>query len=142
VAALTVGLEAIGNGIKTRLETITGLRVFAPNELPDTITETPCALIIPDEIEYDITFLSRKSIRAHFRIIILVTKQDSPSALNAILDYADITGTYSVRAAIYGDSTLNSSADDCRVERCLGAGNTTWGGHTYLSTEFEIWAIA
>ncbi len=140
---MVVGLEAIGNGIKTRLDTITSLRkVYAPNGLPASIKRTPCAVILPGEIEYDITFTSRKSVRANFRIIILLTKSDQPTALNRILDYADITGDDSVRAAILGDSTLNGSADDSKVVRNLGTGNTVWGGQVFLSTEFEMWAVA
>jgi len=131
-----MSLETIGTGIKTRLQTISGLQVFAPNELPDTINHFPTALILPGETRYN----------AHFggdadyilRIIVLITKQDQPSALNKLLDYIELTGTYSVKAAIDADTTLNGSADDCRVTRNLGIGTTDWGGVGYLSTEFEI----
>ncbi len=135
-----MGVEAVGGGIATRLETITGLRVFAPNELPDTIPELPCAIILPPLIDYDITFTDNESYI--FRIIVLFSKQDSPSALNRLADYTEPTGTYSIQAAIYGDNTLNGTADDSQLTTNSGAGVTVWGGYPFLSTEFEllVWA--
>ena len=49
-----MGIEAIGDGIKTRLNTIAGLRVYAPKEVPDSL-ELPCALILPGESIYATT---------------------------------------------------------------------------------------
>lgn len=132
-----MSLETIGTGIKTRLETIAGLKVFAPNQLPDSINQFPAALILPGETTYDAMFVGNDA-DYRYRVIILITKQDSPSALNSLLDYIEVTGTYSVKAAVEADSTLNGSADDCRVTRNLGVGATVWGGSTYLSTEFEV----
>ena len=131
-----MGIEAIGGGIATRLETITGLRVFAPNELPDTISELPCAIIMPPTVEYDTTFTDSNDYI--FRIILLFSKQDSPSALNELADYTEPTGTYSIVAAIDGDNTLNSTADDSQIRTNTGAGVTVWGGQPFLSTEFEL----
>lgn len=133
-----MSLETIGLGIKTRLETISGLKVFALSGLPDSINQFPAALILPGETVYDAMFSRDADYR--FRIIILITKQDSPSALGKLLDYIELTGTYSVKAAIEADSTLNGSADDSRVSRNLGIGTTVWGGYTYLSSEFELLA--
>ncbi len=131
-----MSLETIGSGIKTRLETITGLKVFAPNELPDSINQFPAALILPGTTEYHAMFSGDANYV--FRIIILFTKQDQPSALNKLLDYIELTGTYSVKAAIDADRTLNASADDCKLTRNLGIGVTSWGGYNYLSTEFTL----
>lgn len=134
-----MSLEAIGSGIKTRLETIPGLKVFAPNALPDAINQFPAALILPGETNYNAMFSGDANYV--FRVIILITKQDTPSALGKLLDYIELTGTYSVKAAIETDSTLNGSADDSRVSRNLGIGATVWGGYSYLSTEFllDVW---
>ena len=131
-----MSLETIGSGIATRLATITGLQVFAPNALPDSINQFPAALVLPGETSYNAMFSGDADYR--FRIIILVTKQDSPSALNRLLDYIELTGTYSVKAAIDADDTLNGSADTSRLTRNMGIGVTNWGGYAYLSTEFEL----
>ena len=132
-----MGLESIGNGIKTRLQTISALKaVYAPNELRDTYNSFPCAIIMPGETNYDQTFAGMYTSR--WRIIVLISKQDTPSALNKLMNYMEPTGTNSIKAALYGDSTLNSSADDCELDRNLGYGVMVFGGITYLSTEFDL----
>ncbi|MDY6957625.1 MAG: hypothetical protein SVK08_00575 [Halobacteriota archaeon] len=132
-----MGLEAMGNGLKTRLQTISDLeRVYAPNELPNAINEFPSALILPGETEYNKTFSNK--IDVILRILILIAKQDNPSAMSRLLDYIDPTGSDSVYAAVDGDSTLDGNADDSFVVRSSGMGQTIWGGHTYLSAEIEV----
>lgn len=134
-----MGIEAIGTGLKTTLS-ISGLRVFAPNELPDSVNQLPAALILPGETNYGTSFGA--DYNYSLRILILVAKQDSPSAFNKILDYIEPTGSSSVLAKVKADRTLDGSCEDCKVLRNLGVGATVWGGITYLSTEFEvaIWA--
>ena len=132
-----MGLESIGNGIKTNLETIAALkRVYAPNELRDTYNSFPCAIIMPGETNYDQTFAG--AYWSRWRIIVMISKQDTPSALNKLMDYMEPTGTNSIKAALYADSTLNASADDCELDRNLGYGVMVFGGITYLSTEFDL----
>jgi len=130
-----MGIELIGNGIKVNLNTIAGLRVYAPKELPDSL-ELPCALILPGVSEYATAYdLSADLI---YRIVICIAKQDTPSAFNAILDYIEAVGAKSIFAAINADRTLNASCDTCKLMRNLGVGSTVWGGIGYLSTEFEL----
>jgi len=130
-----MGIKAIGDGIKVRLNTIAGLRVYAPKELSDSL-ELPCALILPGVSEYVTTYEPAHDLT--FRIIVCIAKQDTPSALNSILDYIEGTGAKSIFAAIDGDRTLNASCDTCKLQRNLGVGFTAWGGIGYLSTEFEL----
>ena len=130
-----MGIEAIGDGIKTRLNTIAGLRVYAPKELPDTL-ELPCALILPGISEYATAYDLHYDLT--FRIVICVAKQDTPSAFNDILDYIEAVGAESVFAAIDADRTLNASCNTCKLQRNLGVGSTAWGAIVYLSTEFEL----
>ena len=132
-----MGLESIGSGIKTRLETISALkRVYAPNELRDTYNSFPCAIIMPSETNFDTTFDGGYNSR--WRIIVMISKQDTPSALNKLMNYMEPSGTNSIKAALYGDRTLNSSADDCELDRNLGYGVMVFGGVTYLSSEFDL----
>ena len=132
-----MGVESIGNGIKTRLQTISALKaVYAPNELRDTYNSFPCAIIMPGETNFDQSFDGAYTSR--WRIIVLISKQDTPSALNKLMNYMEPTGTNSIKAALYGDRTLNNSADDCELDRNLGYGTMIFGGITYLSTEFDL----
>jgi len=130
-----LGIELIGTGIKTLIDTIAGLRVYAPNEIPDSL-ELPCALILPGESLYATAY--DKSYDLTFRIIICVAKQDTPSAFNKILDYIDTTGAFSVWAVLDADRTLSASCHTSKLLRNLGVGSTAWGGIVYLSTEFEL----
>ena len=131
-----MGIESIGNGIATRLKTISGLRVYAPSELPDTLSQFPVALILPRVTEYKKDF--DESTDYVFRIIVCLTSSDRPSAMNKLLDYIEATGSSSVVAAIDGDKTLNSTADSSEIIENTGFGAITWGGHLYLGTEFEL----
>ena len=132
-----MGVESIGSGIKTRLVTISALKaVYAPNELRDTYNSFPCAIIMPGETNFDQSFDGAYTSR--WRIIVLISKQDTPSALNKLMNYMEPTGTNSIKAALYADRTLNGSADDCELDRNLGYGVMTFGGITYLSTEFDL----
>jgi hypothetical protein len=126
----------MGDGLKTRLETISGLRVYAPKELPDSVNSFPAALILLGDTNYLQTYTN--DVEVIFRVLLLLTKQNQPSALNKLLDYIEPTGVKSIRAAIDGDTTLGGAADFAVMVSCSGAGVTTWGGHIYLSTEFEV----
>lgn len=135
-----MGLEEIGDGIATLLDTIHGLRVFATKELPDTVNQFPAALIMPGETEYVTTF-SSDDADYNFRIILLFSKADQPSAISKMLDYIAVSGDKSIVEAIHEDKTLDGQAQTSKVTRNLGIGNTIWGGVVYLSTEFlvQIW---
>lgn len=128
-------IKAIGLGIKTRLETISKLRVYAPSELKDSL-EVPCALIIPGENIYATTYSGEYDCT--FRIIIVLSKADTPSAFNSLVDYVEPTGNRSIFAAINGDRTLNGSCAGSKLQRNLGIGSIVWGNTTYLTTEFEL----
>jgi hypothetical protein len=131
-----MSIATIGTGLKTRLDTITGLRVFAPNELPGSGNEPPMAFILPPAVEYHSDFAANYVLT--FRVVVAVTQQDSPTAHDAIMAYMEPSGTYSVLAAIEGDRTLGSTADDVKVVRNLGERVWSIGGIDYLSTEFEV----
>lgn len=132
-----MNIESIGDGLKVALAEITTISaVYAPKEIPDTLNSSISALILPGETEFDETFGDDHS--ATFRIIIVLGKNDQPSALNKILDYITPTGVSSVLAALKADRTLGGACEDLKVLRNLGTGSIIWGGIVYLSTEFEV----
>lgn len=135
-----MSIETIGDGLATRLETISGLRVYAPAELPEGINDPVAAIILLENVAYRTDMSANYEVT--FRVIVLLTKQDSPTAFNALLDYIEPSGTNSVLAAIEADKTLSSTADTVRVVSNRGMTTTTWGGIAYLSTEFEVTVYA
>jgi len=132
-----VSIEAQGTGIKaTILSTIaTGLRVYATNEIPDTL-ELPCVIVMLGPGTYATTF--DNAYDQVFRLILCVAKQDSPAAFNKLLDYIDHTGARSLFAALDADRTLNGSCSASKLDNHSGAGSMQWGRTVYLSTEFEL----
>lgn len=132
-----MGIEAIGTGIKTTiLATIpTGLRVYASNEVPDTL-ELPCILIMVGSGKYATTF--SQAYDQIFRLILCVSKQDSPEAFNRLLDYVEPVGARSIFAALDADRTLNATCSTSKLDHFSGIGSTQWGRIAYLSTEFEL----
>tara|TARA_Y100000310_G_scaffold2728_1_gene3543 strand:- start:9816 stop:10238 length:423 start_codon:yes stop_codon:yes gene_type:complete len=133
-----MGTEAIGTGLKVNLGNISSLKaIFAPNEVPDTISRLPCAVILPGPTEYLVAYGS-DAFDVQMRVLILITKQQQPQAMAKILDYIDPTGSESVRKVVNDDTTLDSSCDEAWVVSSTGAGFTTWNGTPYLSIEFLI----
>ena len=136
-----MGMLEIGDGLAVRLETIHGLRVYATKELPDSINQFPAAVILPGETAY-VTTLSSNDADYNFRVILLFSKQDTPSATSKMLPYIAPSGEKSIVAAIHGDRSLDGNAEDCRVTVNHGISSLAWGGVVYLSTEFavQVWA--
>lgn len=131
-----MSIETTGTGLKGIIAGISGLRVYAPNELPSAINELPAAVILPGEVLYDTDFSDNYDFA--LRVLILVAFADSPSAFNAIMDYIEPSGSKSVLAKVKADPTLGSTCDFARVVRNSGISTTDWAGINYLSTEFEI----
>ena len=133
-----MGMESIGTGIKSTIN-ISGLRVYASNELPDSVNELPALLILPSGVRYKQTFGDSTATSIYsFRLIIVLSRADTPSAFNAILDYAEQTGDKSIVAKVAADRTLSGSCDTSWVSDNLGIGSTKWGNTSYLTTEFLL----
>ena len=130
-----MGIETIGTGIKTLLDTIVGLRCYAPNEVPDTL-ELPCVVILMGSGQYATTY--DKGYDASFRIILMLAKQDTPSAYNRLINYVEPTGAQSIFAKLDGDRTLSARCDSSKLLNYSGAGQQRWGNIIYLSCEFEL----
>lgn len=132
-----MGMESMGSGLATRIITISDIkRAFAPSELPVSIPELPCALVVPADTLYNQTFGNAEVIQ--FRVVILASSADQPGQLNRLIDYIDKSGDDSVYAAIAGDATLGGAADFTMLMSNTGIGTTQWGGHHFLSTEFLV----
>ena len=136
-----MSMKTVGAGLAVILEGISKLRVYAPSELPDSLNDFPCALILHAGTTYQQAMGAAATQEHRFRVKLAVTKQDMPSAMSRLLDYLDNTGDSSVRAKIWADPTLNSSCDTSWVATDTGQGGFIWGGQLYLGTEFEIIAI-
>ena len=129
----------IGKAIKTNLQTITGLSVYSPDNLPVEINTTPSAIILPSWIKYEETYDANMEIT--FRLFLMIAKQDQPTSLSILTPYLDISGAKSIRAALYIDRSLGGYGD-MKLNWVHGVGTTQWGSAAFLSSEFEIYVIS
>jgi hypothetical protein len=133
-------IKDVGIGLKRVLrDNIVNLRVYALHEMPDKISGLPCVIIALGQTNYVTAFEASSTYHdIDLRLIILLAKQDNPSAFNKMLEYVEDDGDRSILAAIQADPTLDGSCDHCILRRNLGIGVTEWGATVYLSTEFEL----
>lgn len=111
-----MNLDAIREGIKTRLDTIPGLQAsarFMANPTP------PAAHVVPGEINYHQAMQNGHSDVTLLVQAFVATVSDVGSQM--LLDrFIAEDGDYSVKTAIEADPTLGGVADDLIVLSCSG----------------------
>lgn len=126
-------VKQIRAGLKTRLETISGLRVF--DYRPGSISP-PTAVAARQTTSYDVTL---DGLEDHvFAVTVYVQVGDDRTAQDSIDDYLSPTGTKSVVAAIHGDDTLGGVVDYARVTQAVDNGLVNYGGTDYLAATFTV----
>ena len=109
----------IKNGLKTRLETISGLRVF--NQPLDSVNEFPCAVILNDSITYPLTF-GGTQMEGQFRVIFFLDSAITNQACRSLDTYLHPGNSTSVVRAIYGDDSLGGNVDGVVAVSCENIG--------------------
>ena len=105
-------LAAVRDGIKTRLDTISGLR--AHDVWPDQIN-TPAALVRPIRDPYQLT-LSNVQTWTFEVVLIAYPAQQGIARGQEILDpYLADAGSQSIKAALRGDKTLGGAVSTLDV---------------------------
>ena len=133
-----MSLTTIRQGIQTRLETISGLRVY--DRPPDSINELPCAFILPLSGGYHAT-MRAASIQYEFEVTLLVSRaSDMADAQTKIDPYINPTGSKSILYAIEGDATLGSTVDTCWVANFRDYGGLAYAGEVYFGCKFTLMA--
>ena len=128
-------LATIRTGLKTRLETISGLRVF--ERPPDSINQLPTAFILPLSGNYN--YAMNTGIEYNFEITVLVSRAaDVADAQTNIDPYIDRSGTKSIYAAVDGDPTLGGACSNCRVTDFRDYGGLAYGGIEYLGVKLSL----
>jgi len=107
-------------GLKTRLETISGLTVANYSAQP--APQFPFALIQQDGPPQLLT-ISGNSFKARFKVRLFLNHPGNDAeGWTELEKYLEQVGTYSITAAILADRTLNASVDFARVQGPAGAG--------------------
>jgi hypothetical protein len=125
----------VGNvraGLKTRLATITGLRVW--DVIPDQVTP-PGAVVGQLDFTFDIDNARGLDI-ANVDVYVIVQRFDARSSQNQLDDYLG-SGAKSIKTAIEADRTLGGAVNTLRVTRAE-AGTYLQGDVTFLSYRFSL----
>ena len=126
-------LSELRDGLKTRLATISGLHTH--DVMPDTVI-VPAAIVRPRTGEYRGSLAGQPSTA--FEIIILVALARLSTAQDNLDPYLSVTGSSSIFAAIEGDRTLGSKADDLLVSGWRNYGSVSIAGTEYLSAIVDV----
>jgi hypothetical protein len=131
-----MSIAGIRAGIKTRLATISGLRIY--EYPPDSVSEIPAAMILPKSGKYNLT-MKNTAMEYEFELTLLVSRAvDVSNAQECIDDYINPSGAKSIQVAIEGDSTLNGAADTSWLIGFRDYGGFLYAGQTYLGCKFDL----
>lgn len=129
-------VPAIRDGLKTRLETISGLRAY--DTVPGDVV-VPAAVVAPapgEFLQYDST-QCRGSDDFTFVVLLLVSLDSARGGQDALDAYLAGSGTSSVKTAIEGAS-LGGGAAFATVTAARNYGTSTFAGVQYYSVEFVV----
>lgn len=136
---------AIKDGIKTRLETLSGL-IAVFDTVPDRAVP-PVAVVVPGAppVEYNVSMGSSTNAsqlqRFNFEILVLAQRFYAETAQDKLDSY--VSGTGSVYNAIAGDTTLGGTASDARITRVADYGQIVVGEGEFMGAklDLEVYAI-
>lgn len=127
-----MNVSSVRDGLKTRLQTITGLRVY--DVIPDKVTP-PCAIVGQLDFTYDIDN-ARGLDQASLDVYVIVQRLDARSGQNKLDEYLG-SGSKSIKSAIEGDRTLGGVVNTLRVTSAE-AGTYIEGEVTFLSYRYRL----
>ena len=124
-------------GLKTRLETISGLTVSLYGGEP--LPPPPMAIILQDQGPRLLTF-SGNSFRARFRVRVYLSHPGTEAeGWTELEKYTEQVEAKSVIAAVLADRTLNASVDVAQISLgSIGKATLDDQGPLYYSAEFLV----
>lgn len=135
-------LTQVREGLAARLATISGLRAYS--EYPSEAPQPPFAIVVTaqdgDAIEANLTFGGDAIY--HLEVLVGVAAADLRSAQKELGPYISVTGTTSIRAAIYAADSLGGVADFCQVGAARDVGGIDYaGGRGFGATlPVDVWS--
>ena len=127
-----MNVSSVRDGIKARLQTISGLRAY--DVIPDKVTP-PCAIVGQLDFTFDIDN-ARGLDQASLDVYVIVQRLDARSGQNKLDDYLG-SGSNSIKSAIEGDRTLGGTVNTLRVTSAE-AGTYIEGEITFLSYRYRL----
>ncbi len=127
-------VSQVMTGVKNRLATITGLRVF--DFQPDNINP-PSAFPQIDSVEYHGAF-GGGDVRFNMTVVTIVGRVSDRTAQSSLDTYLSYSGAGSIRQAIEGDPTLGGVASTLVVSQSANIRTLAIGEAEYLSIEITL----
>ena len=131
--------SSIRAGLKTNLETISGLTVY--DYVPDFL-EPPIAIIAPlNTLNYDST-MARGADTYEVPVILYISRIDAETSQDTVDSYLIASGANSIKAAIESDGTLGGAAMSVRVISATDYGEyEVTQGTSFLGVTFNVEVI-
>tara|TARA_R110000822_G_scaffold6573_3_gene27682 strand:- start:880 stop:1278 length:399 start_codon:yes stop_codon:yes gene_type:complete len=125
--------SSVRDGLKTQLQTISGLRVY---DLIPEIPTPPCAVVGQLDFTFDID-AARGLDQATVDIYVIVQRFSERAGQDALDAYLAGTGVGSIKTAIEADRTLGGAVNTLRV---TGAQSGTYESqqNTFLSYRYSL----
>ncbi len=123
----------VRDGLKTRLQTITGLRVY--DLIPDTVSP-PAAVVGQLDFTFDINN-ARGLDQANCDVLVIVQRLSERVAQDKLDAFLAGSGAGSIKAAIEGDRTLGGTVNTLRVISAEG-GTYDSAGSLFLSYRYRL----
>ena len=131
-----MALIDVADAVADKLDEIDGLRAYKASATPDSINDLPAAVVLLGPTAYNAAFDA--DYDHVFRIMLLLSKADTPSAYRRLFDYIAPAGAKSIPTKLQEDATFGGTCDTSILGENSGAGQTSWGGVPYLSSVWEL----
>jgi hypothetical protein len=123
----------VRDGLKTRLQTISGLRCY--DLIPDQVNP-PTAIVGQLDFTFDIDN-ARGLDLANVDVIVIVQRFSERAGQNRLDSYLSGSGSTSIKAAIEGDRTLGGACQTLRVTSAE-SGSYESNNQIFLSYRYRI----
>jgi hypothetical protein len=123
----------VRDGLKTRLQTITGLRVY--DLIPEPVTP-PCAVVGQLDLTFDIDN-ARGLDQANVDVYVIVQRFSERAGQDKLDAYLAGSGSSSIKTAIEGDRTLGGVVNTLRVTSAE-SGQYESQGNLFLSYRYRL----
>lgn len=101
-------LTDIKDGLRTRLETISGLRVY--NQPMDSVNQFPAAIVLTERVDHSLAF-GGTAMQGSHRVIYFSDGAVTEQSIRDMDTLLHPGNSSSVPRAIYGDRTLGGNVD-------------------------------
>ena len=127
-------VSQVATGIRTRLATISGLRVFAyqPEQL-----NPPIAYPVLNSVEFHGAF-NGGNVRMTWSVYVVVGRYTDQRAYDDINDFLAYSGAKSIRAAIEGDRTLGGVCNTLVMSNTFAIEPQTQADAEYLTVRADL----